>query len=474
MSEKLNISPEVDSIRSERNRNLGWEKALAELIDNAFDAKANQVRITCKGRIVEVLDDGHGVKDLSATVTRGKHRAGEYTALGMYGVGLKDAWHWAGHRMEVETVHGQQRGILIADSQEMMRNNTWDIEPPLYSPATCAPFTKVTLHLSQVEPRRSLPTFPALDQLRWIFTPALLTGKQIIHISKVPSPLIPYELPSFSSTQSDTFHIEGREVKIRIGIVEAGQRMLKGPIWLQYGHRNIKPCSLGCKGYSTDYIGGIVALGRGWNLSSNKDDLTDYSSELNEEIFLRIEHLLKDAEQLTLDVENAELQSELETQFNEAMRVASKTIKEKRPGHTDQTGTVEPRLTGVKRRKSKAADPTKDGSVDTVLDGVGSGKRKTGTHIAFGDLEGDMLGAYDSLSNRVTLNRNHAFIIDSRAAKNITVLNVIAFSLVCHLGVTTLETRQKELWPTVDFSKEFGRVLTGLSSSQNVGSNEQV
>lgn len=474
MSGKLNISPEVDSIRSERNRNLGWEKALAELIDNSFDAKANQVRITCKGRIVEVLDDGHGVKDLSATVTRGKHRAGEYTSLGMYGVGLKDAWHWAGHRLEVETVHGHQRGILIADSQEMMRNKTWDIEPPLYSPADCDPYTKITLHLSQAEPRRSLPTSPAIDQLRWIFTPALLTGKQIIHISKVPSPLVPYELPSFSSTQSDTFHIEGREVKIRIGIVESGQRMLKGPIWLQYGHRNIKPCSLGCKGYSTDHIGGIVTLGKGWNLSSNKDDLTDYSAELNDEIFMRIEYLLKDAEQLTLDVENAQLQSELEAQFNEAMRAASKTIKEKRPGQTHQAGTVEPRAIGKKRRKAKVADPTKDGSVDTVLDGVGSGKRKTGTHIAFGDLEDDILGAYDILSNRVTLNRNHPFILDSRAAKNITALNVIAFSLVCHLGVTTFDARQKSFWPTGDFSREFGRVLTGLSSSQNGGSHEQV
>ena len=155
----LDISPEVNWLHSARPRNIGWEKALAELIDNAFDARANQVRITSVARTIVVSDDGSGVRDLSATVRSGRHVPTDSTELGMFGVGLKDAWHWAGHRMEVDTVHAGVRGVLIADSREMLKSSRWEIDDPVYTECHGAPTgTSITLHLANTAPRRNAPS----------------------------------------------------------------------------------------------------------------------------------------------------------------------------------------------------------------------------------------------------------------------------------------------------------------------------
>src|SRR5690606_33562734 len=122
------------------------------------------------------------------------------------------------------------------------------------------------------------------------------------------------------------FLIDGKEVRINIGITVEGVAPQSGsPIWLQYGHRNIAKTTLGCGGYTTDRIRGVVILKRGlqadggWKLAANKDDLTDYKEELNDEIEDRIRWILEKAEQLAQDVENEQLATELESHLNEAI-----------------------------------------------------------------------------------------------------------------------------------------------------------
>lgn len=466
----LDVSPDVHFVNSMRNRNLGWEKALAELIDNALDHKANQIKILANNKTVTVIDDGAGVKDLAATVTSGKHVPSDSTELGMFGVGLKDAWHWAGHRMEVETVRDGRKGLLIADSREMIRLGDWKVQSPVYTECNEPSGTKITLHLATTEPRRNSPSRQAYENLAWIFTPALIDGKQIIvPDNRLTKPLKAVLLPTFSEVVEDIFSVSGREVYIKIGIVSDSSRMVKGPFWIQYGHRNIARKPIGCGNYSADRMGGIIRLKKGdWNLSANKDDLTDYKDELGDAIFERIEHLLKKSESFSQELANSELQNELESELNDAILRAKKTEKEKRPGEHSSTGAITSIGTGRKRKTAKVSDPNEEGSVEGLVDGDGKGKRRRGIYLVFGEFDTpDTLGEYDDFSRRITLNKEHPFVDHLRRNKDLKgALHAIAFSLICHWAVTN-QGKQRLLFESEDFGLCFGKVLASLEIKED-------
>lgn len=461
----IDVSPHVHFVNSMRNRNLGWEKALAELIDNAIDHKANQVKILANNKTVVVVDDGAGVKDLAATVTSGKHIPSDSTELGMFGVGLKDAWHWAGHRMEVETVRDGRKGVLVADSRDMIRLGDWKVPSPTYCECNDATGTKITLHLATTEPRRNSPSRQAYEGLAWIFTPALADGKQIIiPDGRATRPLKAVSLPTFTEVVEDIFTVSGREVYIKIGIVADGSRMVKGPFWIQYGHRNIAKTPMGTGGYCADRIGGVIRLKKGdWNLSANKDDLTDYKDELNAAIFERIEHLLKKSDSLSEELANSALQSELESELNEALTKTRKTEREKRPGESTTSGAVNSIGTGRRRRKAKVSDPNESGSVEGVGLVSGTGKKKKGIYLAFGEFDdASTLGEYDDLGSKITLNKEHPFVEHLRKNKEMKeALHAVAFSLICHWAVTN-KGNQRLLFESEDFGLVFGKVLANL------------
>lgn len=465
----LDISPEVNWLHSARARNIGWEKALAELIDNAFDARANQVRITSVARTIVVSDDGSGVRDLSATVRSGRHVPTDSTELGMFGVGLKDAWHWAGHRMEVDTVHAGVRGVLIADSREMLKSSRWEIDDPVYTECHGAPTgTSITLHLANTAPRRNAPSEQVYKNLAWIFTPALLDGKQItVPAGRKSKPLKSIALPDLIDVIDDAFTVSGKSVSLRAGIIADGQRMVRGPFWIQYGHRNIAHKPIGCGSYSAERIGGIIKLAKGdWDLSVNKDDLTDYKEELADEIFARIEWMLKKADHLSEELANDELQAELESELNQAFVTAKKTERECRPGSAGLSGAINAIGSSRNRRRAANSDPDLSGSVESLAEAKeGTARKKRGIHLAFRDLENGTLGEYDDFSNRVTLNRSHPFVQYARQSKEYKpTLHALATSLICHWAVTN-SGKQKLLFEAADFAETFGRVLESINRS---------
>lgn len=466
----IDVSPDVHYVKSMRNRNLGWEKALAELIDNSLDHKANQIKIVTSSKTVLIIDDGAGVKDLVATVKSGKHIPSDSTELGMFGVGLKDAWHWAGHRMEVETVRDGRRGFLVADSRDMLHLGVWRVPQPVYSETSDPSGTRITLHLATSEPRRNLPSRQAYESLAWIFTPALADGKQIIvPDQRQTRPLKAVPLPTFSEVVEDCFSVCGKEVYIKIGIVADGSRMQRGPFWIQYGHRNIMKKPLGCGSYSADRMGGVIKLKKGdWNLSANKDDLTDYKDELGDAIFERIEHLLKKSESLSEEIANSELQNELESEINQALTKTRKNEKEKRPGPSTTSGSVGPLGRGRKRRKAKVSNPNEDGSVDGLEEVPGKEKKRRGIHLAFSEFDDiETLGEYDDLSRRVTLNKEHPFVERLRKSKDLKeALHAVAFSLICHWAVSNAGD-QKLLFESEDFGLCYGKVLANLEVKES-------
>ena len=455
--EMLDVSPDIHMLRSARHRNIGWGKALAELIDNAFDAKANQVKIESQSRVVRVIDDGKGVKDLAATVCQGKHIGSDDTQLGMYGVGLKDAWHWAGERMRVDTVHAGRRGTLVADSREMLAHGKWEIPSPVYTESSEPTGTTIELHLANSAPRRNAPSTRVFEELAWVFTPALRNGKRITQQEDFGEQSLKYvSLPDMVDVVDEIFEIHGKQVRLRAGIVVDGQTMAKGPFWIQYGHRNIAHNAIGCGSYSADRIGGIIELKKGdWHFTANKDDLADFKDELANQIYERIECLLKKADNLSEELANDQLHSELESQINNSLGSAQKTERERRPGKAGKKGGIRSVGTGRKRRKATRSDRNKTGSVEP--------RRKRGVYLAFSELDKATVGQFDDLSNRMTLNSKHPTVKRARELKDRAQLHMLALGLIANWAVMNYG-QQRLLFESDDFGTAWGQVLASMNT----------
>jgi hypothetical protein len=466
--EKINAAPTTGWLRSRRHKNIGWARSLAEMIDNALDANATQIRISIDNRTVTISDDGHGIRDLAAVVTPGAHDAGEFTVIGMYGVGLKDAWHWIGTKMTVDTVHDGTRGTIEADTEKMERERSWLIDPPEYRQSTDAPRTSISIRLHDKDPKRGLPSQSHLDQLAWMFTPALLASKQILFRDarkRAASPLKPFQLPIFERAHDSEFEVNGKHVRLTAGIVPEGQRMKHGPMWIQYGHRNILGATaIGCKGYSTERIGGVVALGKGWKLSDHKDDLTDHKDELDDAIYDRISGLLEEAEKLAQDIENDRLEFELNDLLNEAWNKARKMEKERRRSSQGGSGPIDSITTGRKRRKAAVHDDKDEGSVEVIGSERGGKAKRLGIRMVFESFDSDeTIGAVDAYGKRIRLNRDHPFVQEARKTQNLPALHAMALGVAANHACNVGQGGQRFLsFDAEEFNETLGILLYAM------------
>lgn len=450
--ERIDATPSVHLLHAMRNQNLGWWKALAELIDNSFDAGATRVVLSAKGRTVQIEDNGRGMSDVTCAVRLGDHRAGESPGLGMYGIGLKDAWLYADGSICVDSVRDGTRAKIFADIQQMIEHGSWMVDAPTVAEAPDAKSgTTITLGLAR---RRKLPTHSHVQELSWAFTPALKSGRQIEWQRGVAKPetLAAKELPPLLETVRDSFDVGGKSVSIEIGIVADGHHMTNGPVWIQYRHRNIMRSHIGMGSFNDERIGGIVRLGEGWSLTKNKDDFDANKDELGDAIHSRIRMLLLKAEQLSHDIESKEIACESETRVNEAI---GELKREKRRQTREQSGTVKPGDSGRKRRKAK-----------DITDQVGSviakdGNRRRGISLGFGYLEGDLMGEFDPSCNRITLNSGHPFISRTRKSKSTETLYVIAMSIFSHY-VCNHDGNHLTLFEVRDFSQTLGAIMKSI------------
>ena len=453
----IDTTPSVRLLYAMQNQNLGWFKALAELIDNAFDANATRVLMTSKGNQLLIEDDGAGIKDIASVLRLGDHNASDSTALGMYGVGLKDAWLFAGNRIEIYSTRNGERSFVAADVSEMISNKSWKIADPQVSKAENE-VSGTSIHLFLSGRRKPQPN--TMSKLAWAFTPALLQGKQIAHRSGrgKAKTLAPIQLPPFADSVADSFDINGKQVSIEIGIVADGQKMENGPFWIQYKHRNLAISSIGIgPGFDGRRMGGVIRLGDGFAITKNKDDFDDHKEDLHDAIHDRIKMLLQKAEQLCLDVESRALTTELESRINDAI---GKLKREKRNQTRESIGTVLPRGTGRKRRKAR--------DVSDIPGGVNAGSRKRhGLSVGFYDMDGDVMGRFDHTANRITLNESHPYIDHCRNASNIEALHTAAIAILAN-DLCNRQGSNLTLFEIQDFSQAYGAIMRPMAEALEV------
>lgn len=447
------LSPNSALLHALANQALPWWKALAELVDNAFDAGAKRVEIVAKNKTLVVKDDGKGIKNILAIATLGHHDRQESTQLGMYGIGAKDAWLFCSEVLDVDTVYSGQRGTLRVDVKELVKNN-WQCNDPVYEATDRPSGTAIRLPL---RPGRNLPGRDAFDELAFVFTPAISNGLQIVCDTKKPIALRPHAMPVLLEPVRSIFEIEGKSVEIDIGILPDGVKMDRGPLWLQYKHRILGRSSVGIGQYSSLRIAGRIVLGEGWKLSKNKDDLTLNKDRLNDAVFVRIEGILKKASMLSESIESAALRNLLETQLNEFFDDSGKKKKPSR-SKGETVGSVGPKSTP---RKVAYASKTRGLPGDAECPFRSSG-RKSGFIFDWENASSDTVGRFDRSGSRVFLNLDHPFIAASKATQNNQALLCCAAALIAD-NAARHDTAGNALL-AFSFS-DFSTALGGLMSS---------
>lgn len=428
------------------NQGMTWPAAISELVDNSFDAGATRVEIKMSSASWQVQDDGKGCSDITKMLPLGSHfdQGAASQPVGMWGIGLKDAWAFSGREISITTVSRGIRGTLTLNAKQV--DSQWNCPDPEYSPAA-GESSGTTVRL-QLDRKRRQPKPETWARIAWLFTPALLTGRSIAIVMPggKKKPLTPVEMPPFVESVDETFDVGGKSVSISIGIVKDGYRMTNGPFWIVYGHRIIRHSTIGAGKYSTLRMGGRITLGKGWALTKNKDDLSEYSEELADAILSRIEPLLMKHERLAEDVESQALKSELESMLNDAIANAT---KEKRKSPREHIGTVVPQHTGRKRLHYSQSQPAGTGN---------SGKKRHGVSIDWMEDDGPTMGEFDALANVVRLNIRHPFIADTKAESNKPALHAVAMMLVSY-SLCNSDGRTNFIFEKGSFTETYANVM---------------
>jgi hypothetical protein len=403
--------------------------------------------IRCGSKSVSVEDDGRGMLDVTSAVRLGDHRVDLDAGIGMYGIGLKDAWLYAGDSITVESVRNGIKSSISTSVRQMIANGDWSVSPPVQTEVGDPSGTTISLGLKA---GRNLPSKDNIAKIAWAFTPALLSGKQVLWVTNCKKrPLTATELPPLIDVVDDEFEVEGKLVKIHIGIVKDGHAMSNGPLWYQHKHRTICKSYLGVHRYNNERIGGIVTLGAGWSLTKNKDDFDDNKELLGNAIENRCRMLLAKADQLTVDVQSAALNTELEAMVNDAVSV----LKREKRNTSDSVGTKIPTYTGRKRRRaSQVSEPA--GSVEVK----GTAKSRGRLKIAWRAIEGNSIGEFDHLSDTITLNVNNAFVGYTKSSGDKPLLFALAMSVFADY-VCTHEDGSKTLFEVRGFAQTLGEIL---------------
>lgn len=456
----IDITPKPHFILSWMNTNMPWWQALAELIDNSLEAGATRVEIYSGGRVLRIIDDGIGVQDVTSCFRFGDHRENHPDGIGQYGIGVKSVWMAMASLMRVSSVRNGIKTIGEADCCKIALNgDRLEISDPVSEPCSEPSGTTIEMHLRD---GKNCPSDDAIKTVQWAFTPALRQGIQICitkpqkgKVGRKPIPAI--TLPTLEDVVDSEFEIDGKPVRIHIGIIAEGQRVFRGPLWLIRGHRIIEGTSIGIgEGYSARRIAGEIHIGKEWKLAKHKDALTESYDRLAEAIHVRIKHILEKADSLADTFESAVLRNELQAMLNDAVGMVQEKQREKRkPG--ESSGTVKPASTGQERLSAANGSGV---SGKCRIRGNGFSASRRGLVFDWIELEDDRLGHVDTTGKRISLNTNNAYVASLMQKKSRLEAFLCIAALIADHDCRHTHTGQKLLsFDWSDFSVAMGSIV---------------
>jgi len=358
--------------------------------------------------------------------------------LGRYGVGAKAASIWMSDHLQIETVRGGVRSAMSVDWKAIEKAGRWLFERPSEM-QSLDKTTGTTFIITPLHANRGMPRQSTWERLALTFMPGLANGLQIKITANTAGGsryLEPASIPMMSECVEDSFDVDGRRVRIRIGIKQDGVKAPFDGFALCYGHRCLKTTDIGTGELNSSRMTGIIELGEGWTLNTFKDGVPDIQP-LAEPIFSRIRHLLEKADQMARVVACEALLTKVEAMFNQHKDTQQ---KEKRPGEKGQAkGTVKGTGTRGRRRNASHVDPKAKGSVDG-----GQAIEIPGMKLFYKDGDGKLIGycSRDNALLKVWLDRSHPTVKMAAESENAVAISCLVTVLLASHDETAAAGQQ--------------------------------
>jgi len=435
------IDPKTSKLIAQKdNASFTWKDVVGELIDNAFDAKATRVDLQFgQGRTFAVIDNGNGCDNLERMLIEGDHY-NKKALSGRYGVGLKDAATWLWGQLSIESATNAVVQTCLVDWAQLAKQDDWSVADPIILPSTGN--TGTTLRFMNIT--RAFPDYEKLvDEISYLFAPALWKGAQITIKTqhKAVRAIEAWHMPPVEKVVNDTFEVNGKAVKIDVGIVKEGHPNLRKGFSYCQGHRVVISTAKGSNGHSVSRVCGIVGLSKQWTLARNKDGVLDDDMDLLEhEIFRRCEAIIMEAETQAERIESSALAGKVSQGLSVLLQ---SNQKEKRESTKEQPGTIKPEGTKKQRRKSKRLQPG-----DKLMQAIHGGSMRMEWDS---NMNGD-IGRVDLLGRVIYLNPKHARLEYHKRNENHDALIDVCMAL---FASKVIEEPQRELFKEMSSKTDF-------------------
>ncbi len=356
-------TPTKDILVAYHNQNLDWKTVLGELVDNSFDAAAKRVVIEFGIRLVAVTDNGAGCTDTAGMLQLGRHSAHPSTRSGRFGVGLKYAALWLWGVTRISSSDGSIVRCQKMDWQRYVTRPEWELPDPQLIPATlssCKNQGLLSRTGTRIECSKIARNLPSVSQmvgfLGFQFMPALKSGRALLlkDSSGKTHKAAQYKLPKMSEQLEATMSIAGRDVPLKVGIVAEGEPNPHPGFLFTHAHRVLYESSLGCGEFGSERIAGIVELPDEWEVSTNKNDISEHKDELEARIYKACSGMLSRAQREGIHFKSAALETEISELVNAAVfgREKRKRKPDPEPGTKPKSET-----NGKKTKRPRNTQP---------------------------------------------------------------------------------------------------------------------
>ena len=229
----INITPNAGKlINSLRYLTYTNETAIADIIDNSFDADADNVNVFINDEHIVIVDDGYGMSQdiMKEAIKLGSDTSKEQSCLGKFGMGLVTASISMGRKLEVfsKTIDDEPSKVVL-DLDYIEETNNWvgisepadDKEAKILNSLGHGTIVKI----SQLDSIKA-GIIPSLAKhLRLVFRNFLMAGREITVNSEVLTPIDPLnrDLNDTEILLDDDIEIEGENVHVVVAHIDTNK-----------------------------------------------------------------------------------------------------------------------------------------------------------------------------------------------------------------------------------------------------------
>lgn len=227
----INITPNASKlINSLRFLTYTNESAIADIVDNSFDAGADNVNILITKDSVVVSDDGCGMSQeiMREAIKLGSDTEKEQSCLGKFGMGLVTASISMGRRLEVisRDLYADAASKVVLSLDHIEKTNSWEgiIEPvePEAEKLLARLGHGTIVHVSQLDSIRPGLEVSLKKHLRRIFRSFLSAGRSITVNGENLTPIDPLnrDLDDTVIMLDDDVELNGEKVHVVVAHID--------------------------------------------------------------------------------------------------------------------------------------------------------------------------------------------------------------------------------------------------------------